>query len=313
MVLKSFVVEDDDAFGAKLQPLTRNLITQNLSAEHAFLTARDCLRASGYDAGEARATARLLLDELLQTRSAHLMQPHRALSSDEITRFEAALRRLKNGEPWPHILQRAHFHGLELRVDARALIPRPETELLVDEVLRRLESVASPHVADLGTGSGAISMAILVARPDAAATATDLSLAARALALENAQLCGVAARVQVVAGRENDWAAGLPEHQFDAVISNPPYISTSELADLQPQLAFEPRLALDGGPDGLTAYRLLARQTGVLLRPNGFFACELGANQFEPVRDLFAEDSWKVAPPIYDFANIARVLVATRE
>lgn len=295
-----------------MQPLTPKL-PADITIERAFLSARDRLRVIGYDSNEARATARLLLDEILQTRSAHQLQPERALSPGEITRLEAALRRLETGEPWPHILQRAHFHGLELRVDARALIPRPETELLVEETLRRLETISSPHVADLGTGSGAIAIALAVARPDATATATDLSAEARELAQENAKLCGVAARVQVVAGRENDWTASLHERQFDAVVSNPPYIPTPELATLQPQLAFEPRLALDGGLDGLNAYRLLARQTGVLLRPNGFFACELGAGQFEQVRELFADNNWKVAPPLYDFAGIARVLVATRE
>ena len=285
-----------------------------LTIQHSYAEVRRQLAHSGYDAEEARATARLLVDEVCTTRHAHLLSPERVLTNDEYAQLQAALARLLKGEPLPYVLGRAHFHGLTLRADGRGLIPRPETELLVELALSRLQDVPRSKVADLGTGSGAIALAVAHARPDATVWATDLMPEARALASENAQLLGLEGRVHIEAGAIDDWAAHLPRGAFDAVLSNPPYIATRDIATLQSQVRdYEPHTALVGGGDGLNPYRLIARQCGALLREGGFVACELGAGQFADVEEIFRTEGWSVEPALFDFAGIARVLCATRQ
>ncbi len=165
------------------------------------------------------------------------------------------------------------------------LDPRPETELLVEEMLKRLAGHASPRLLDLGTGSGAILLTLLAEIPAATGEAVDVSSAALAVARENAQRLGVEGRVTF---HQGDLFSGV-EGTFDAILSNPPYIPTSELAGLEPAVRdYDPALALDGGTDGLDFYRRIADEACGFLAPGGWLGLEMGAGQADAVSALFA-------------------------
>jgi release factor glutamine methyltransferase len=199
-------------------------------------------------------------------------------------------------------------------VDERVLIPRPETELLVEAVLSRIEEVPSPQLADLGTGSGCIAISLAHARLDARVFATDASSGALQVAALNAQTLGVEERVSLIGGDVTHWSAPLlpaASGALHAIASNPPYIAGDEITQLQTEIVdYEPHSALNGGADGLDCYRALATQIKVLLAPQGFLALELGAGQFATVRALFEAQGWCVEAPLIDFGGIERVLVA---
>jgi release factor glutamine methyltransferase len=284
---------------------------------------RDLLAQTG-DLGEARAGARLLTDNISGRQHAHLAHPLGVLPTPQQAQLQTALSELQSGRPLAYILGKREFYNLSFRCDERALIPRPETELLVETALEKLENKNSKfktrHVADLGTGTGCIAIAIAKNCNDAQIIATDISPAALELARENALAHGVAERVQWLAGKNADWASPLREYSrsedgsesgFDLIVSNPPYIAPRDIEDLPPQIrVFEPRRALDGGPDGLDCYRQIAAQCETLLDADGVLACEMGAGQFEKVRAIFENQNWRVQKPILDFAGIERVLVA---
>jgi release factor glutamine methyltransferase len=294
---------------------------------HAHQTIFRFLLEKTGDQNEARAIARRLTDELAATPHAHLAQPERVLPPSQQARFGAALNELKNHRPLPYILGECEFYKLNFQCDERTLIPRPETELLVEVALKQfkiqLPTARAPEfktfrVADLGTGSGCVAIAMAVNAPDAQICATDISPDALELARENARAHGVAERIQFVLGAESDWATPLREYSrpegggFDVIVSNPPYIAPRDIENLPPPIKdYEPRRALDGGADGLNCYRQIAAQCGALLRPNGILACELGAGQFAEVRAIFENENWRVQKSILDFAGIERVLAAT--
>jgi release factor glutamine methyltransferase len=268
------------------------------------------LRAAHYEEEEARAIARILADEAGGTRFAHLSQPEKLLNSATENRWREQLNRVAWGEPLPYILGHQEFFGLDFLCDKRALIPRPETELLVQFTIQRLENYFEPHIADLGTGSGCIAISVAHSLPQSTVWATDISDDALQLATSNARKHGVENRVHFHEGAAGNWAR-LENLTFDAVLSNPPYIARDEIPTLQASVRLhEPHTALDGGADGLDSYRQLADQCRALLNPGGFLACELGAGQFEDVKEIFENAGWTVDYPLHDLQNIARVLVA---
>jgi release factor glutamine methyltransferase len=223
---------------------------------------------------------------------------------------------LRSCQPLAYLTRQREFFGLPFHCDRRALIPRPETEILVELAATRLKNNGGALIADLGTGSGCIAVSVAHAVPGSVIYATDLSPGALDLARENAALNHVANRIEFVAGRTAKWASPLLREgfggMFDCVLSNPPYISKPDIETLEPQIRdWEPRLALDGGDDGLDCYRQIASQCGALLKPDGFLAVELGAGQFAAVESLFHSEGWVVEASIRDFADIERVLVAT--
>jgi release factor glutamine methyltransferase len=271
------------------------------------------LREAGWPSDEARGAARILCDEVTGTRFSHLMQPDKALHEKAVKRWRAMLQQVARGVPLPYILRRQEFFGLEFMVDERALIPRPETEILVEAAFEKLKSHPAPTIADPGTGSGCIAISVAYALPQARVFATDASLGALELAEFNAHKLGVADRITFLPGIIGDWATPLREHRFDAILSNPPYIARKEIETLQTQVRdFEPRNALDGGADGLDCYRELAAQCKAILAPDGFFMAELGAGQFGEVCSIFEANGWQVEAPLFDFQNIARVIEARR-
>lgn len=216
----------------------------------------------------------------------------RPLSPEERATFRAAIERRAAGEPLQYVTGEVPFRHLVLRVVPGVFIPRPETEVLVDTVLEFLDrsGSADPRVADLCTGSGAIAVSVAYERPGALVHATEIVPATAAMARENAERAGVGERVTVL---EGDLFAPVPPElagTLDVVVSNPPYIPTADLADLPAEVAgFEPRIALDGGPDGLDVVRRIAEQAAVWLRPGGLLAMEIDTTCAKGAANILAQ------------------------
>lgn len=249
----------------------------------AWTRARKRLEAAGVDGPVI--DARLLLEAAAgASRMDILTDPHRALSEEQAEALEAYLRRREAREPVSHILGRKGFWTIELKVTPDVLTPRPDTETLVGSLLKSLPEDRPADILDLGAGSGAILLALLSERPLAHGVGVDISPEALEVARENAALLKLDDRADFIRA---DWAQGQPDGAFDVVVSNPPYIPTADIAGLEPEVSErEPRLALDGGPDGLDAYRALAPEILRVLKPGGVFALEIGHDQGRAVQDL---------------------------
>jgi release factor glutamine methyltransferase len=250
----------------------------------AWTAARDRLKATGIDSPVI--DARLLLEAAAgATRADLLNDPHRSLTPEQSEALDAYLDRRERREPIAHILGRKGFWTVMLSVGPQVLTPRPDTELVVIAALERLEPGKSARLLDLGVGSGAILLALLAERPAARGLGVDISEEALAVARENAANLGLAGRAALLRG---DWTAGLEDQGFDLVVSNPPYVRTHEIATLEPEVRrYEPLAALDGGSDGLDAYRILAPEILRVLNPGGGFVVEIGHDQGPAVRSLF--------------------------
>jgi release factor glutamine methyltransferase len=227
----------------------------------------------------------------------------RPLDEPELAACRALLERRGRREPVAYILGRWGFHGLDLAVDARVLVPRPETEVLVERCLALLDGLDAPRVADVGTGSGAIALAIKAARPDAAVTATDVSPDALTVARANAAALGLELDLA-----EADLLAGV-EGRFALVASNPPYIGEAEVTGVEPEVAgYEPRLATVAGPAGTEVLERLAAAAPAALEPGGWLVVECGAGQAEAVRGLLAAAGAVETFAEPDLAGIDRVV-----
>ncbi len=255
-----------------------------------------------------RREAELLLADLLRLDRVGLyLQFDRPLQAEELTAFRARVERRARREPLQYILGEAEFWSLPLHVNPAVLIPRPDTEILVEEALR--VGRAARTLLDVGTGSGAVALALARELPDLRVDAVDLSEEALAVAAENALRNDLSGQV---AFRREDLRE-LTGGPFDLVVSNPPYIPAADIASLMPEVRdFEPRLALDGGSDGLEAYRALAAQSQGLLAPGGWLLVEVGIAQAEAVRALFAAAGLGELFIRPDYAGIDRVVGGRR-
>lgn len=257
-----------------------------------------------------RLDAELLLSYVLGESRTHVhARPERVLSAEQCERFADLLARREAREPLPYLVGCREFLGLRLEVSPAALIPRQETETLVEAAAARLSPEA--RVLDVGAGSGCVALGLACLRRDVFVVALEPSPGAAVVCRRNAAALGFAERVRVVEG----WfPADAPRlGLFDAVVSNPPYIPSSELFRLQPEVSrYEPRLALDGGPDGLAVIRSLVEYSPELLRSGGLLAMEIGAGQREAVVALLRQaGDWDDPAVLPDLGGIPRVLLAT--
>ncbi|MBE0598629.1 MAG: peptide chain release factor N(5)-glutamine methyltransferase [Desulfuromonadales bacterium] len=253
---------------------------------------------------EPRLDAQVLLaDQLGLDRVGLYVNFERPLSPQELAEFRQRVGRRVRHEPVQYILGRSEFWSLTLRVTPAVLIPRADTEVLVEEALARAPAAA--NLLDVGTGSGAIAIALAHELPAATVLAVDLSLEALAVAATNAQLNQVADRIVFQRGDLTE----LPAGPFDLIVSNPPYIPVGEIAALMPEVRdFEPHLALDGGADGLASVRHLARQAPSRLRPGGWLLVEIGVGQAEAAKELFLHAALAEVFARDDYAGIPRVV-----
>ena len=250
----------------------------------AWTGARDRLKAAGVDSPVI--DARLLLEAAAGASRLDLItDPYRVLPEAEAATLEDYVSRRERREPVARILGRKGFWKIMLNVGPAVLVPRPDTETILDVVLAAFGDQERFQVLDLGVGSGAILLAILAERPHATGLGIDVSEDAIAVARDNAGSLGLEPRAALLRG---DWTWGIDDAAFDLVVSNPPYIPTADIDTLDPEVRdHEPRLALDGGPDGLDAYRVLAPEILRVLRPDGMFAVEIGWDQGPAVAALF--------------------------
>jgi release factor glutamine methyltransferase len=232
-----------------------------------------------------RLASELLLAHVLRVDRVRLYTDlDRPLEKEELAAYRALIERRVEGEPVQYLTGRRDFYGRTFHVDPRVLIPRPETELLVEAVLRALPQGGSPRLLDVATGSGCIAVTLAAERPEATVVATDVDEGCCALARANAEAAHVASRVDIRTG--DLFAPVATEAGFDVVVSNPPYVRTGDLPGLQAEVRREPRLALDGGPEGLSVVARMVEGALAHLLPGGLLALEIGEEQGAAVRDL---------------------------
>ncbi len=260
---------------------------------------------AGKQIDSARLEAELLLAATLgMDRVGLYVNFERPLDAAELAAFRDQVQRRAQREPVQYILGETEFWSLPFNVSPAVLVPRADTEVLVEEALTRIEG--SARVLDVGTGSGAIAIALAHEKTEILVTALDCSEQALEVAQANAERNGVADRMTCLMGD----LADLPPGPFEMVVSNPPYIPTGDLAQLMPEVRdHEPRLALDGGDDGLTAYRRLAAQAGKVLVPGGWLLVEVGIDQAADVETLFQAAGLTEIKHRDDYSGIPRVIM----
>ncbi len=284
-----------------------------MTIQQALESATERLAADVHLRETARRDAELLLMHAAALRRTDLIAyPQRELAPVQAAALETAVGRRLRHEPVQYITGSQEFYGLPLKVSAAVLIPRPETEHLVESVLERLPRDRPLAIADVGTGSGAIAIALATHLPLATVTALDLSTAALAVAQANARTYSLCERIRFL---RSDLLDGLSAQEreggFDAIVSNPPYVPTGDHETLHPQVReHEPATALYAGEDGLSVYRRLVPQAAAALRPGGLLAMEFGWGQSEALGELLA--SWQDLSFVKDLQGIPRVVLARR-
>jgi release factor glutamine methyltransferase len=290
--------------GLSFNETTPMNLRQALARATDNLSGIEDLRATA-----ARDAELLLLDTLRLTKAQFLANPTRELTSAELSLYLEAIARRAHHEPVQYITGHQEFYGLRLRVTPAVLIPRPETEHLVEAVLERLPHDKPTSIADIGVGSGAICIALAAHLPQATITALDISAEALKVARANAETHKVASRIRFA---ESDLlsAAGTGA-RFDAVVSNPPYVSTVDRPALHPEVReHEPHTALFAEEKGLGVYRRLIPQASAALHPGGLLAMEIGQGQRDAIASLLS--GWNEVSFVNDLQQIPRVALARR-
>ncbi|MBM3845582.1 MAG: peptide chain release factor N(5)-glutamine methyltransferase [Verrucomicrobia bacterium] len=280
-------------------------------------------KSSQFLAGKGVESPRLQVELLLAAqlgipRLKLYLNHDQKLSETELGALRSKVVRRGAREPLQHIIGSVNFAGLEVESSRDALVPRPETELLASTALRHLAvpgdgGMDEPMRAlDFGTGTGCLAIYLAIQNPGVEMHACDLSQAALGLASRNALRHGLADRIRFHHG---DSFAALPgELRFNLIVSNPPYIPSLEIENLEPEVKdHDPRMALDGGKDGLTFYRLLASEAATWLKAGGVIAMEFGDGQEPAVRQILESQNWVVEPTLADYSSKPRVVVARRE
>jgi len=275
----------------------------------ALDTAAAALAAAGFD--EPRRQARRLLAAALGLSAAEVFaHPEVALSSAQDARIAEILSRMIAREPLSRIVGRREFWGLDFLLSADTLDPRPESESVVEAVLSRVPDRGRTYrFLDLGTGTGCLLLALLAEFPRASGVGIDVAAGAARAARHNASLLGLGTRAHFAVG---DWAGAIAGG-FDAVVANPPYVPTEDIPQLPREVRdYDPTRALDGGSDGLGAYRAITADLPRLLRPGGLFAAEIGLGQAAAVAAIVARSGLAIDGFAADLAGVIRVVVARR-
>ncbi|MBX4871011.1 peptide chain release factor N(5)-glutamine methyltransferase [Rhizobium bangladeshense] len=260
---------------------------------------------------DAATNARLLVAGLLKQSSTELLtRSAEKLSPEQIEVIFKAMERRLDHEPVHRILGEREFYGLPLCLSAETLEPRPDTEILVDTVLPYLQDLAKIHdhlhILDIGTGTGAICLALLSECSDASGVGSDISADALGTARSNAERNGLQDRFQAIQSRWFDNIHG----SFHAIVSNPPYIASKVIHDLAPEVTkFDPVAALDGGPDGLDAYKAIAKDAARFMRPDGVLGLEIGYDQRNDVTAIFEAKGFRCLKSVKDYGQNDRALV----
>lgn len=276
-----------------------------MSIAEALNAATARLAEAGIDS--ARLDARVLLGAVLGVSAGAVRTLSHELTAEEAAAFEAAIIRRAGREPLAYITGHKEFWSLEFEVGPGALVPRPETETLIEQALKAFPISDAPlRILDLGTGSGCLLVTALTLYPNATGTGIDLSPAALEWTRRNAARHSVAPRTRLI---EGSWDAA-DSGPYDLILSNPPYIGTAEMGGLGPELSHEPASALESGPEGLEAYRALAPVMARVLAPQGLALLELGAGQGEAVSAILSAHHLEITGIIPDLAGIPRALTA---
>jgi len=275
----------------------------------AVADARSRLAEAGFP--DSAIEARLLVGGLLGLTSTEVFTgTDRPVSAAEDERISKAVERRLKREPVHRILGSREFHGLELLLSKETLEPRPDTEVLVETVLPQLRQIVATkgaaRVLDIGTGTGAIVLALLAQCPEAQGIGSDISDDALATAQRNAERLGLAERFSAINSR---WFEKI-SRRFDIIVSNPPYIRSDVIPELEPEVRdYDPMAALDGGPDGLEAYRAIAAQAADFLEKDGVIGVEIGYDQKDTVSAIFCSAGFTLAQARRDYGDNDRVLV----
>ncbi|MGC1872267.1 MAG: peptide chain release factor N(5)-glutamine methyltransferase [Acidobacteriaceae bacterium] len=290
----------------------RGMFAESMTIGDAIVWGTSLLDESdSIPAARSRADAILLLRHVLGIPHAEMYAyRERPLTALQTEAFNAGIQRRLRGVPVQYIIGEQEFFGLPFHVTPDVLIPRPETEHLVEAAIARLKDLPSPRIADVGTGSGAIAVALAHSLPTAEVTALDISPAALAVTAGNAKHNGVAARIRFL---ESDLLSSVVDEHFDAIVSNPPYVADSERKSLAAEVReYEPAQALFAGPTGLEVYRRLVPDALPLLRSGGWLLMEIGQGQRDAVRALLPGADWDGVEFIADLQGIPRVAMARK-
>ena len=284
--------------------------TMNISISNAILEGAQALRAAGV-AEARRESGSLLAHAIGRDRTFVVTHADELLETADVEAFRKLIERRAAGEPFQYVTGHQEFFKLDFEVTPDVLIPRSETELIVEIALELLKNDRGPLIADIGTGSGCVAISLLHELRDARAIATDISAAALCVAQRNADRHGVTDRMTVI---ESDCFAKVDaDSSFSLIASNPPYIRDNEMETLQREVGYEPRTALAGGPDGLDIVRRLLREASPSLQPGGHIVFEIGFGQNALVEQLLNREVWELTAMRPDLQGIARAVVLRKK
>lgn len=258
-----------------------------------------------------RLDAEILLAHVLHKERIYLYAHYdEPMNPQELAAYRELVKKRANRYSVAHILGTQPFMGLDFKVNEDVLIPRPETEMLVESVVAAAEGTA-PSIVDIGTGSGAIILSLLHYLPQAKGIGVDISPKALAIAAENGKALGLDGRVTWI---ESDLFTNVPQGPYDWIVSNPPYLTQHDMEELQPEVRHDPALALYGGADGLDIYRRLAKESPAFVKRGGHCIVEIGAGQTQDVSAIFTADgAYEHEKTVKDYGGIERVLLFTRK
>lgn len=282
----------------------------DLDLEALLRWGKDRLKSAAIN--DYEISAEIILRDILDlSRSELILQKDRRVDSNKINQYKSLIEKRSKRVPLQYLVKYVEFYNIRIKCDQRALIPRPETEILVETVIKRLEDMESPLILDVGTGSGNIAIALAKAIPGSKVTGIDISEEALELAGFNAELNDLQGRLNLSSGDIGDKNFVRSLGRFDCAVSNPPYISETEMNQLQPEvIEFEPKVALFAPDDPLSFFKIILRSIPEILLPGGLLAFEVGLGQAEAVAELMS-GKFEGIELIRDLAGIERVVAGT--